>query len=73
MLMKKLNLKLLRIQRRKIVKLFCLLKNRKWEFDATVEIDSETGVLNGIDIDNKSKEECISGIKVEKTISRIWF
>ena len=45
---------------------FVSLKNRKWEFDATVEIDSETGVLNGIDIDNKSKEECISGIKVEK-------
>ena len=39
---------------------FVYLKNRKWEFDATVEIDSETGVLNGIDIDNKSKEECIS-------------
>ena len=45
---------------------FVYLKNRKWEFDGTVEIDSETGVLNGIDIDNKSKEECISGIKVEK-------
>ena len=30
------------------------------------KLSSETGVLNGIDIDNKSKEECISGIKVEK-------
>ena len=50
----------------KLSSYFVYLKNRKWEFDATVEIDSETGVLNGIDIDNKSKEECISGIKVEK-------
>lgn len=50
----------------KLLSYFVYLKNRKWEFDATVEIDSETGVLNGIDIDNKSKEECISGIKVEK-------
>ena len=50
----------------KLSSYFDYLKNRKWEFDATVEIDSETGVLNGIDIDNKSKEECISGIKVEK-------
>ena len=50
----------------KLSRYFVYLKNRKWEFDATVEIDSETGVLNGIDIDNKSKEECISGIKVEK-------
>ena len=50
----------------KLSSYFVYLKNRKLEFDATVEIDSETGVLNGIDIDNKSKEECISGIKVEK-------
>ena len=50
----------------KLSSYFVYLKYRKWEFDATVEIDSETGVLNGIDIDNKSKEECISGIKVEK-------
>ena len=50
----------------KLSSYFVYLKNRKWEFDATVEIDSETGVLNGIDIDNKCKEECISGIKVEK-------
>ena len=50
----------------KLSSYFVYLKNRKWEFDATVEIDSETGVLNGIDIDNKHKEECISGIKVEK-------
>ena len=50
----------------KLSSYFVYLKNRKWEFGATVEIDSETGVLNGIDIDNKSKEECISGIKVEK-------
>lgn len=50
----------------KLSSYFVYLKNGKWEFDATVEIDSETGVLNGIDIDNKSKEECISGIKVEK-------
>ena len=50
----------------KLSSYFVYLKNRKWEFDATVKIDSETGVLNGIDIDNKSKEECISGIKVEK-------
>ena len=50
----------------KLSSYFVYLKNRKWEFDATVEIDSETGVLNGIDIDNKSKEECNSGIKVEK-------
>ena len=50
----------------KLSSYFVYLKNRKWEFDATVEIDSETGVLNGIDIYNKSKEECISGIKVEK-------
>lgn len=50
----------------KLSSYFVYLKNEKWEFDATVEIDSETGVLNGIDIDNKSKEECISGIKVEK-------
>lgn len=50
----------------KLSSYFVYLKNRKWEFDATVEIDSETGVLNGIDIDNKSKEECISGIKVKK-------
>ena len=50
----------------KLSSYFVYLKNRKWEFDATVEIDSETSVLNGIDIDNKSKEECISGIKVEK-------
>ena len=50
----------------KLSSYFVYLKNRKWEFDATVEIDSETGVLNGIDRDNKSKEECISGIKVEK-------
>lgn len=50
----------------KLSSYFVYLKNRKWEFDATVEIDSETGVLNGIDIDNKAKEECISGIKVEK-------
>ena len=50
----------------KLSSYFVYLKNRKWEFDATVEIDSETGVLNGMDIDNKSKEECISGIKVEK-------
>ena len=50
----------------KLSSYFVYLKNRKWEFDATVEIDSETGVLNGIEIDNKSKEECISGIKVEK-------
>ncbi len=50
----------------KLSSYFVYLKNRKWEFDATVEIDSETGVLNGIDIDNKFKEECISGIKVEK-------
>ena len=50
----------------KLSSYFVYLKNRKWEFDDTVEIDSETGVLNGIDIDNKSKEECISGIKVEK-------
>lgn len=50
----------------KLSSYFVYLKNRKWEFAATVEIDSETGVLNGIDIDNKSKEECISGIKVEK-------
>lgn len=50
----------------KLSSYFVYLKNRKWEFDATVEIDSETGVLNGIDIDNKSKEKCISGIKVEK-------
>ena len=50
----------------KLSSYFVYLKNRKWEFDATVEKDSETGVLNGIDIDNKSKEECISGIKVEK-------
>ena len=50
----------------KLSSYFVYLKNRKWEFDATVEIDSETGVLNGIDIDNNSKEECISGIKVEK-------
>ena len=50
----------------KLSSYFVYLKNRKWEFDATVEIDSETGVLNGFDIDNKSKEECISGIKVEK-------
>lgn len=50
----------------KLSSYFVYLKNRKWEFDATVEIDSETGVLNGIDIDNKSKEECISAIKVEK-------
>ena len=41
----------------KLSSYFVYLKNRKWEFDATVEIDSETGVLNGIDIDNKSKEE----------------
>ena len=53
-------------KREKLSSYFVYLKNRKWEFDATVEIDSETGVLNGIDIDNKSKEECISGIKVEK-------
>ena len=50
----------------KLSSYFVYLKNRKWEFDATVEIDSETGVLNGIDIDNKSKEECISGIKKKK-------
>ena len=50
----------------KLSSYFVYLKNRKWEFDATVEIDSETGVLNGIDIDNKSKDECMSGIKVEK-------
>ena len=50
----------------KLSSYFVYLKNRKWEFDATVEIDSETGVLNGIDIDNKSKEECISGKKKKK-------
>ena len=32
----------------KLSSYFVYLKNRKWEFDATVEIDSETGVLNGI-------------------------
>lgn len=53
-------------KREKLSSYFVYLKNENWEFDAIVEIDSETGVLNGIDIDKKSIEECISGIKVEK-------
>ncbi len=42
---------------------FVSLSNEGWMFDASVEIDSETGILNGIDIVNKSKEACVPGIE----------
>lgn len=45
---------------------FVSLEQESWNYNVCVEIDSGNGAINGIDITHKTKEECVSGIKVNE-------
>ena len=43
---------------------FVSLSKKSWKYDATVEVDSKNGTINQINVSHKTKNECVSGIKV---------
>lgn len=45
---------------------FISLSKDSWDYDACIEVDSESGTINQMSISHKTKEECISGIKVNE-------
>ncbi len=49
----------------KLSSYFVALTDKGWRFDAVVEIDSQTGKINGVDVESKDKKECVPGLKVK--------
>ena len=45
---------------------FVSLSKKSWKYDATVEVDSKNGTINQINVSHKTKNECVSGIKVNE-------
>ncbi len=48
------------------------MSNKDWAFDIGVEIDSQSGMIWGIDIDSKEKEHCVPGFKVDESQYRAY-
>lgn len=45
---------------------FIYLSKASWNYDTCTEVDSENGTVNQVSISHKTKEECVSGIKVNE-------
>lgn len=45
---------------------FISLSKASWDYDACIEVDSKNGTINQINISHKTKEECVTGIKVNE-------
>ena len=46
------------------------LEKETWKYNITVEIDSENGSVNQIDLENKKEEECAAGVMPDEKLYR---
>lgn len=49
---------------------YVTLEKEDWKYSITVEVDSENGSVNQIDLENKKEEECAAGVMPDEKLYR---
>lgn len=49
---------------------YVTLEKETWKYSITVEVDSENGSVNQIDLENKKEEECTAGVMPDEKLYR---
>lgn len=49
---------------------YVTLEKETWKYSITVEVDSENGSVNQIDLENKKEEECVAGVMPDEKVYR---